>query len=293
MTLRINPVSLPEKAKGQINIGRSDLSNHRKFRSPPVNEVGLSVAFSGQSILDHYDVKGMHQAFPDLPVAERVPSLGILSVADMVGGGSDMPDMAGGPPQKWWFISEDDSRVLQIQDNFLGYNWRRKDIPFGEPSNYPGFDSILREFNDRLTELEKWCQQTGRTMPNPTGCEIFYDDVIPLNIDGRFSFSMSEAMVEFNRAEKDRPCSAWMSQWIEKIDGLPDDDPSLLKVQINQLGALHPSSREPIHVLKVAWVAGAARKEWRDVVEFFKLSHQHIVNRFEALISKELQETWK
>lgn len=50
--------------------------------------------------------------------------------------------------QRFWLVSEDDSRVFQVQDDRVVYNWRRR--PGGE---YPRYRTIRGEFEKALAKL--------------------------------------------------------------------------------------------------------------------------------------------
>jgi uncharacterized protein (TIGR04255 family) len=268
------------------------LAKQLTHNAPPINEVGLSVSTITEGVIDSYDVRGLHESFPDLPNAQRQSSIGILELATLVGGGTNSLDFSNGPPQKWWFVSADDTRVLQVQDNFLSYNWRRGSSFPGDPVDYPGFEKIFEEYQERLALIREWHDRKGKSLPVPAGCELMYDDIIPLVDSNGQNFPLSEALVEFNRAEADRPSSAWSSSWFETIDGLPTGDPSTLRIQLYHLGMVKPETGENFPILKTTFTAGAARSTWEEVLEFFHIAHAHVQKRFLALIDPKVQATW-
>ena len=67
----------------------------------------------------------------------------------------------------------------------------------------------------------------------------------------------------------------------------------LTKIEINSLGILEEKTLNTVPILKITWTAGAARTTWPDVIKFFEIAHDHVLKRFQALISPELQATWK
>jgi uncharacterized protein (TIGR04255 family) len=234
----------------------------------------------------------LHESFPGLPNAERQGSVGVLELANLVGGGTNNLDFSTGPPQKWWFVSEDETRVLQAQDNLFSYNWRRARAQLGSLVDYPGFDKILEEFGERLTQLRRWHENGRKNLPIPSGCELMYDNVIPL-LDGEGKkIPLSEALVEFDRADADRPSSGWNASWFETIDGLKDGDPSTLRIHLFHLGMISPETGELSPILKMTFTAGAARSSWEEVEDFFRIAHAHVQKRFLALIDRKVQATW-
>lgn len=260
--------------------------------APPINEIGLSVSTITGGVIDPYDVKSFHQSFPELPLFERQGTIGNLDLATQVGGGSNVIDFSKGPPQKWWFVSADQSRVFQAQDNFVSYNWRRFELSPGSPIDYPGFDQVLSEFKSSLALAQKWHTDNGSELPSPAGCELFYDNIIPMISEDGQPLSMSDVLVEFNRAESGRPALGWVNQWMEEIDALEDGDQSVLRVHIAVLGLALPDRDVPLPVVKLMFTAGAARSTWNDVIQFFEIAHDHVRKRFLTLIDRKVQSTW-
>jgi uncharacterized protein (TIGR04255 family) len=269
------------------------LSKAIRHRAPPINEVGLSVVSSTPGIFDPYDVRGLHSKFNDLPVAERQSTLAALNVAALVGGGSNGFDLATGHPQKWWFVSNDQSHVLQFQEDFFSYNWRRVEAEFGQPVDYPGFNAILSGFREKLQILAEWHASRGSNLPDPSGCELYYEDIIPLQFGDELSFTLSESLTEIDRVNRGSPVAGWSNSWFESIVGSGDQSTSTLKIDINSLGMFDKSRNKPIPILRVTWCAGAARSTWDEVIEFFGIAHDHVLARLQSLISAEVQATWK
>jgi uncharacterized protein (TIGR04255 family) len=270
------------------------LNEELKFRSPPINEIGLSVCADSGEMLDAYDIRGLHNLFSsELPICERQATLGTLHIAQMVGGASNAANVFPPTAQRWWLSSEDKNRVLQIQDDFFSFNWRRWEKLPGEELNYPGFDLILKEANRHYAMLERYKSDAGGAMPVLSGCELLYDNMVLMrSVDGQ-PLNMSDTLAEFSRADTSLPSMAWQNSWLERIPTLAEDDPSLLRVDINVLGLLDPKSEELLPVARLMFTAGAARGNWSDAAAFFKTAHDHIRKRFLTLIGDKAQAIWK
>ncbi len=252
----------------------------------------MSVVTSAPGVLDPYNIEGLHSKFRGFPKAEKQSNITTLNVAAMVGGGSNGFDLTQGQPQKWWFVSEDDGRVIQIQDDFFSYNWRRIGVNFGDEFDYPGFGRIIKEFEENLNRLKDWHSDKKTVLPDPSGCELYYDDIIPLQRSDGSTFGLSEALTELDRVEKNRLVAAWSNSWFESIDQTNDDSQSTLRIEISSIGMFNKADLKPIPVLRIIWCAGAARSTWEDVIKFFGIAHDHILKRFNLLISEEVQATW-
>jgi uncharacterized protein (TIGR04255 family) len=78
--------------------------------------------------------------------------------------------------KRYWFISEDETQLVQYQDDRLLLNWRRR------PSNtsYPRFDMILPKFQACLATVEEQVRSTNRSGLDIRQAELSYINMIPL-----------------------------------------------------------------------------------------------------------------
>ena len=115
------------------------------FVKPPVDEVVLSVLFKPLNGLLAPHLGEIWQEFkPDgfLHLAEQPPVPSVVeqfpnSIQEAQLHISNVPDLA-----RIWFISEDDSEIIQVQRNRFTFNWRKTD----EEQGYPGFSTIFEKF---------------------------------------------------------------------------------------------------------------------------------------------------
>lgn len=275
----------------QTNRAKVKLPENRTFAAPPVNEVSMSVVTSGTGILDPYDVRGLHHRVPHLPRVQNQPGVMALQIAALVGGASNSPMSANFSPSRWWFLSDDETRVAQIQNDIFAYNWRRINPRFGQPFEYPGFTSILKEFKETILSLNGTADFSGITY-SPSGCELFYEDIIPLKRADGTQFKLSQVLSECKRVVDSINLINWSNGWLEVLSHLPDQQKPLLKVDINALTVVNPDNMETMPVLRIGWTAGAARSTWEGVVDFFETAHSYMLSRFNTLIEDGIKETW-
>jgi uncharacterized protein (TIGR04255 family) len=115
------------------------------YRRPPIDEVAIGLQFDPAVL----GFTGAHVGLywqtvrADYPRSESHPRL--ESPVEVL----DSPQLApqviqiqlqGNPQGRTWLLSEDGAYVLQIQNNRLVRNWRRRDAP------YPHFDDLSTEF---------------------------------------------------------------------------------------------------------------------------------------------------
>src|SRR4029077_19257212 len=111
-----------------------------EFENPPINEVAIGLffqpvaglraehvgAFWGK-IREEFPISGQH---PPL-ILPGTPSLSQLALSNEVF-----------PLPRFWFISTDQTGLVQLQRDAFFFNWRRRE------SDYPRFKHVLSKFQN-------------------------------------------------------------------------------------------------------------------------------------------------
>jgi uncharacterized protein (TIGR04255 family) len=124
------------------------------FERPPLNEVALGVQFS-EPVID--DAIALADFWPhvrgDLPRLEKVPALPPameeFGPPPRSGQIPAIQFLSEPPGQRYWFISADDTRLVQLQSDRFVLNWRQRrgDDP------YPRYRALRRDFEKRFEVL--------------------------------------------------------------------------------------------------------------------------------------------
>lgn len=138
------------------------------FNNPPVSEV-VTATYFRQPIAD---LRSQHvglfwQRIRNLfPVAHQQLPAGI---------GADIGPDEPFPMPRYWFISDDDISLLQIQKSAFIFNWRRR----GD-NRYPHFNKSIKPTFDRLySEFESFLAKDIGTPDVPIDlCELTYVNTI-------------------------------------------------------------------------------------------------------------------
>ena len=71
---------------------------------------------------------------------------------------------------RYWFVTPDDTELIQIQRDWFARNWRkiRKDV------QYPSFESVYTEFKADLQHLVDFIAEADLGRFSPTQCEVSY-----------------------------------------------------------------------------------------------------------------------
>ena len=76
-------------------------------------------------------------------------------------------------PPRLQFASRDEERMVQIQDNRLHYNWRKRE------REYPSYERLLPAFQSTLGRYSEFCRETGIGDVLPNQWEVAYVNHIP------------------------------------------------------------------------------------------------------------------
>lgn len=152
-----------------------------EFAAPPVIETSIGVQFDG---LDGYAT--LHAASyweriqTEYPRLEEHPPLDpafeTFGPADGQIGQAQIQLVQGAMQPRYFFINNNDDKLVQLQGDRLFLNWRKRN----ESSEYPRHTHIRAEFEKKLEELAKWAGEKGLGPVNPTQCEALYVNRIPL-----------------------------------------------------------------------------------------------------------------
>ncbi len=149
------------------------------FISPPLEEVVVGVQFStppAYSILHASEVWELFKV--DFPVVSEQPRL------------EPQFEIFGGNPQpafqfnfgrtstrgRLWFSSEDDTHLVQFQEDRFLLNWRRQP----QKSSYPRHEKLIEIFSDYLVKLNNLFLGKYKTGLNINQAEVTYVNTIPV-----------------------------------------------------------------------------------------------------------------
>jgi uncharacterized protein (TIGR04255 family) len=161
------------------------------FVRPPVAEVSVGVVFSPR---------------PDLLIAhigdfwslirDRYPR---TEHAQLVLGEGEAPvqDRFGNWLPRVWFLGEDNSMVVQVQQDRLYVNWRASE----RESPYPRFPAIKSEFDRVWSLFVGRVEELTGAKPVPVRVELSYTNFILSGKDVRSTADLSRVLKDFHWAE--------------------------------------------------------------------------------------------
>jgi len=133
-----------------------------KLTRPPIVEVICGIMFDELQGMDPL-VLGVYwdRRKDDYPGHQILPAIGAPDLVLGVG--------QGYPPTRTWFISKDDSLVLQLQSDRFYLNWRERG------GTYPRFSQkggLLEQAQDEFGRFADFCATTLSQRPTPRAIEL-------------------------------------------------------------------------------------------------------------------------
>ena len=262
-------------------------TNLPDYRRPPVVEVIFAVAVAPLAIpvvdLARFGLERLGEEFPihqDQPPT-RMPTESFEDAAATIIPALSL--LTGAPPIRLWFQSEDRTRLVQLQRDWLAYNWQGS----SGDSPYPRYESIenrflqIRDnFSDFLTNL------SGETLTTHQ-CELSYinhitsdglwervgqlDKVLRLvGVAGDFLPEPEDGQIAF--------------RYRIRRDGV---DAGRLYVQATP--GQRQADRSPVVQLTVTARGAPIGQGRQGMIEFFRLAHEWIVSGFAAVTTEVAQ----
>lgn len=142
------------------------------FRDPPVVEVALSIQFesaitgAARTLGEFWPL--VRGEFPNLEEQPAMPPQ--REEFQVVVGRPPVEVMVQPPAPRYWFISADDTRLIQVQPDRLIYNWRKR----GEGQQYPRYRQLRPDFERYLRVLLDLLSPEERGVARPDWCEVTY-----------------------------------------------------------------------------------------------------------------------
>lgn len=264
-----------------------------EFDEPPVIEVALSVQFEPLDLAPaHFGMLALR--FREMGYARIEQHPPIQAVVEQYGLAQSVLRpirLEFGPPAvRHWFISRTGNELVQLQPDRLAQNWRKT----GEGSEYPRFESILKQFKESVTQVDNLIQGENLDSIQPNQCEVTYVNHI-------------------------RPCEVWSEHSeMPKVLGIvaasftggflppPEGMQAVSRFLISNaddepVGRLHASAQcatdtdthEPVIVLKLT-ARGAPLGEGEDgILAFLQLGREWIVRGFAAVTTPQMHAVWK
>ncbi len=255
-----------------------------RFKNPPINELIIGVYFNPPIFPLRSEHIGLlwSRFRDDFPkVEQREPFfVGALDNPSAQITSNEFPFMP-----RYWFVSEDEVNLIQIQKDAFLLNWRKRE------AEYPHFDERLKPcFVDYLSKFKKFLlEEFGMSDIEIGICELTYIDVIepcdfwqgPQDTSRLIpSFVTPDFGIETGSA------TAFNCVYHHKAE------PELQLRTSIQTGESTAEPKSPRLILEFKALGQPAIAEPLDIVRWYDRAHDAIIAQFLSMTDKQIQRTY-
>lgn len=181
------------------------------YKTPPIDEVIVGVHFRPIALFSEAHIGLLWQRLRvDFPTVESQPRLEVADEHFDQPLAPSAPVVRIGPlptSNRTWFISVDDAYVVQIQNDLLLLNWRKRSA-----NEYPHFEKIVDVFLDILNSLASLLAEELLTPLSIRMSEVSYVNWIPN--DAGLTFMRLTDGARLSSIMPGQPeIQAWISQY--------------------------------------------------------------------------------
>ena len=248
-----------------------------KFKNPPINELVIGVYFSPPLA----KLRAEHIGLFWSKIQERFPHSQNAAPIGRIEIGPD--DIF--PLPRFWFLSEDDSTLIQIQKNAFLVNWRKRE------STYPHYDNVKKEFDKNFGEFVNFLKTI-------VGIEDVFIDRCELSYINNISAS------DFYRGladvKKIIPSFSFPDTGLKTLNGVniktsykvTENTQLTITIQNRVIKDEKKQEREILYYeLRTSGKLAEASKSEAD--RWFEKSHDIIGSCFMNMVSEDAQKTWE
>ena len=143
--------------------------DNRIYKQPPLSEMYIGVHFHADPPIGVLDFQQFLIKVKENFKKEQY----IFPIIERIGDLSKIPT----EPEKIWFYSNDETKLLQFLRDRMVYNWR---AGTNQPVIYPKYDNIKSEFLNYWNILSEYIRNYKNRKLNIKMCELYYSNILPI-----------------------------------------------------------------------------------------------------------------
>jgi uncharacterized protein (TIGR04255 family) len=247
-----------------------------KFERPPVIETAAAIEFVPIEAMDSFALIRLQGVWEDrYPDLQEVPGAPQSPIRNE---GALLFQVGPGGPRRIWAAGRGDGRLVQTQNDRLILNWRK--MFSSEP--YPGFDTLLPEFEGLWHEEAKYLADSNLPSMTPRLSEYTYVNAVSLDT----AHGYPEVVNLIGAAEEKIPGKESFTrfQFIRDV-AKSDDDPFEAQIFIQGEPQDYNNAKHLLYTITARTVLA----EGDDPIEGVKAAHALADWTFAGLISEEKQ----
>jgi uncharacterized protein (TIGR04255 family) len=148
------------------------------FERPPLDELTLGIQFADVPFKNHHAGILWQRFMAEYPNVEEQPT--VPPVFETFGAPQAVPDIAQFQLMmrpdvlRYWFVSQDESQLLQVQPDRVIHNWRRRRVE----DAYPRYESVRARLENEIEKVQTFFGEQGWGDIRANQCEVTYINII-------------------------------------------------------------------------------------------------------------------
>jgi uncharacterized protein (TIGR04255 family) len=260
-----------------------------KFDAPPVVEAVLGLQFKAVPNLSAAHIGAFWNTqlrdFPRVEHAHRLDDVfeQFTGERQFKQPGINLSDASTFP--RLQFVSDDEERMIQIQDTRFIFNWRKR------VGDYPSFSELSSHFDSRFRQFADYVRSTGSGELALNQWEMTYVDHIPAGTlwQSPSDWKSIVPSIDSPTGCKDQVLDTFRCHWALDLSGACQGK---LHIEIRHAKLLAMTGPELLVINTTARgpIPESLKGDYRPCFDF---AHQHLVRAFDGMTSERAHEFWK
>ncbi len=261
-----------------------------EYLNPPIVELIFAVALQPLTVsvvdLAQFGLQELGSEFPvhqDQPPTQMAIETFDEAVQDLA---PTLALLAGPPPIRLWFQSDDKTRLVQLQRDWLAYNWQRG----SDETSYPRYDAVEQRFLRTWDSFSDYIEGLSGQIVSARSCELSYiNHVVP---SGTWAHEGKLHRVIRLASQPDDSLPAPEDGQISFRYRISHEGRDIGRLYVQATPRQRQSDQEPVIQLTLTARGKSLSPGREGMAGFFRLAHEWIGNAFAAVTTREAQDAW-
>jgi uncharacterized protein (TIGR04255 family) len=223
----------------------------------------------------------------EYPIVDEVPPLDPAIEREAPGMGATFQITSVPPMMRYWFLSEDQSRLIQLQRDRLILNWRK--VPTG-PQTYPRYAALREEFVRRIGQLVDFLSVHNLGDLAMTQAELNYINSLPVG-QGFDGLGQLHRVLRTLAPVEDSLLSEPEEVRISHVYRVDSEAGSPARCYI-VMEPRQDSDEEPSLLLTLTVRGKPFGEDVAETMKFLDFGHNEIVRRFTEATTEVMHASW-
>jgi uncharacterized protein (TIGR04255 family) len=258
------------------------------FDHPPVQEIAFSI-----QLIEPLSLEAMvdigRALDPSFPVRQLQPALPRM-VAPDVGQPFSFLTTIGVQLPRFWFVSQDGLRLVQVQEDRVAFNWRR----LGRDVLYPRYGTLRGEFAQILAKLTGLVPELTNETLAVDFCELTYVNELAPAEPRRKRLPLETVL----RVVRPLPDGEFLpdaddAQWTGSWTIVDSAGARAGRLTASAQPGLRQVDEQPIYLLTMSSALPGRVSGTGAVFDRLDVAHEWIVRGFADLTTKDMHDQWR